>query len=261
MKTKEEVVKEAWGADYNLGVGIDENGWLSENYLTNDQCNLFNYDESFEYKNVFGYRPKSLHGIENYYSFKDITGFENYQVNKQGVVVSKSRVSLQKNGKKYTVKEKVMKPQIDNTGYIVFGLRNNKKETKKVYLHRILAESFIPNIENKPCINHKDGVKYNNSLDNLEWCTYQENNIHAFDNNFQKSGKQHHFYGKKGEFCHNSKKIICNDTGRIFDSLTEASLFFNISKSHLSNILKGVRKSSINATHYQPITKPQPPLY
>lgn len=65
MKTKEEVIKEAWGDLYNLGVGIDENGWVSENYLTNDQCNLFNYDKSFDYKNVFGYRPKSLQGIEN----------------------------------------------------------------------------------------------------------------------------------------------------------------------------------------------------
>ena len=48
-----------------------------------------------------------------------------------------------------------------------------------LYIHRAIALAFIPNPENKPCINHKDGNKLNNSIDNLEWCTHQENMIHA----------------------------------------------------------------------------------
>lgn len=208
--TKQELIKEAWGEYYELVKNqIDNNGWYKYFDLNNSEMKRklwqFVNLELEELPDVYLIRPKSLQGIEDYYSFLDIKGFENYKVNKQGIVVSKSRVSLQKNGKKYTVKEKIMRPQIDNTGYIVFGLRNNKKETKKVYLHRILAECFIINNENKPCVNHKDGVKYNNSLSNLEWCTYKENNIHAFETGLQKKGKDHHYYNKKGIECHNHK--------------------------------------------------------
>ena len=197
LEAKQEAIKKAYCEYY---IHADKNGWIRYLIYCPSDLGIENYDDMDGF-----WRCKSLQGIETYYSFIDIKGFENYKVNKQGVIVSKSRVSKQKNGKNYTVKEKIMKPQIDNTGYIVFGLRNSNKKTKKVYLHRILAESFIPNIENKPCVNHKDGVKYNNNLNNLEWCTYKENNIHAFDIGLQKKGKEHHYYGKKGIECHNHK--------------------------------------------------------
>jgi hypothetical protein len=66
-------------------------------------------------------------------------------------------------------------------GYIMLTLRDKDEKSNKVYLHRILAEAFIPNPENKPQINHKDGNKLNNSIDNLEWMTSSENIKHAHD--------------------------------------------------------------------------------
>jgi hypothetical protein len=51
---------------------------------------------------------------------------------------------------------------------------------KVEYVHRIIAKCFIPNIDNKKCVNHKDGNKHNNSVDNLEWVTYSENHLHAY---------------------------------------------------------------------------------
>jgi hypothetical protein len=56
----------------------------------------------------------------------------------------------------------------------------DKGKVKKVLLHRLLAEAFIPNPDNLPCVNHKDGNKLNNSLDNLEWCSYSDNLKHAY---------------------------------------------------------------------------------
>lgn len=65
MKTKEEVIKEAWGVGALLYMFMDKNGWLSERHLTNAQCYELNKNESIEYDNALGYRPKSLQGIEN----------------------------------------------------------------------------------------------------------------------------------------------------------------------------------------------------
>jgi hypothetical protein len=53
------------------------------------------------------------------------------------------------------------------------------------YVHRIVGKCFIPNSENKPCINHKDGNKANNAVSNLEWVTYSENHLHAFAKGFR----------------------------------------------------------------------------
>lgn len=60
-------------------------------------------------------------------------------------------------------------------GYMTVDLYSNNKSTK-VTIHRLLAEAFIPNPDNKPCIDHKDGDRKNNKLSNLRWATYSENN-------------------------------------------------------------------------------------
>lgn len=70
---------------------------------------------------------------------------------------------------------KTLKHSISNTGYLTVFV-----DGKNRLLHRLLAETFIPNPNNLPCVNHKDGNKLNNSLDNLEWCTYSHNNKHAY---------------------------------------------------------------------------------
>lgn len=65
-------------------------------------------------------------------------------------------------------------------GYYRVGL--TKRGVQNYFLvHRLIALAFIPNPKNKPCINHIDGNKLNNSINNLEWCTYAENNQHAYD--------------------------------------------------------------------------------
>ena len=73
-----------------------------------------------------------------------------------------------------------------SNGYFKYELKNNG--LKKVFLiHRLVALHFIPNPENKPCVNHINGIKDDNRVENLEWCTFKENNNHAIRRGFNKT--------------------------------------------------------------------------
>lgn len=108
-------------------------------------------------------------------TWKNVKGYEGmYQVSNLGRVKSLSRSIYDSRG--YTVyrKGKIKKPSFDKNGYPQIGLcKNGTVVTRKI--HRLVAEAFIPNPENKPEINHKDEDKANNCVDNLEWMTEKEN--------------------------------------------------------------------------------------
>lgn len=74
---------------------------------------------------------------------------------------------------------KILKPQLDGGGYC-YVILHKSKQLKPIHIHRYVAKYFIPNPENKPEVNHKDGDKTNNQVDNLEWCTREENEQHAW---------------------------------------------------------------------------------
>jgi hypothetical protein len=78
--------------------------------------------------------------------------------------------------------EKLISSSLNQKGYRAYGFRHNQKLIP-ITIHRMVATEFIPNPENKPCINHKDCNKQNNYMDNLEWVTYSENTQHAYRNN------------------------------------------------------------------------------
>lgn len=84
-------------------------------------------------------------------------------------------------------RNKIIKTHISPQGYMCASLRYiGEKKTRTIRIHRAIAQAFIPNPNNYPIINHKDGNKLNNSIDNLEWCTCQHNIRHSFDNRLQK---------------------------------------------------------------------------
>jgi len=128
--------------------------------------------------------------------WKDIGDYDGlYVVNKTGDVKSLSK--LQYNGvSHYYSKERILKHIKTKKGYhTVFLFKEGN--SKQFYVHRLLAMAFIVNKENKKTVNHINGVKSDNNIENLEWNTYSENNHHAYKNGLKKSNK--------GSSCKNSK--------------------------------------------------------
>ena len=113
---------------------------------------------------------------------KPVVGYEGYyEVDQFGRVFSVERViSVDDNGRKYEkpVSGKQMKQCLKNNGYKSVSLTKGGV-TKAFYVHRLVAEAFIPNPDNLPMVNHKDEDKTNNFLENLEWCTAQYNNTYG----------------------------------------------------------------------------------
>ncbi len=154
--------------------------------------------------------------------WKDICNCKGYQVSNYGRVKSLPK----KTKNQYSYKEIILKQSSDKNGYKVVGINN---KTKKV--HRLVAEAFIPNPKNLPQVNHISGIKEDNNISNLEWCTCKQNINHAFKNELIKP--------KKGKECWNAKNIILKKDNKIlkFDTEKEASEYLEVGKSAISNVL------------------------
>ena len=137
---------------------------------------------------------------------------------------------------------------VNRDGYKVVGLWKNNKSTAKT-VHRLIALAFLPNPENKPCVNHINGDKQDNRLENLEWATYSENTIHSFENGLQVAPKGEEVYNAK----HTNEQIheICK---LMEEGLRNIEIIekLGVPKSLLKNIRNGRSWESIKSQYNIP---------
>ena len=148
--------------------------------------------------------------LKPFFIMKPVKDFENYLISKEGVVYS-------------LLYKKVLVTTFDKAGYERITLSKNRFR-KTMFIHRLVGINYIPNPENKPFINHKNGIKNDNRLENLEWYTHIENAKHAWDNGFYKITKEG--LEKAHEAC--SKKIYDSITKTTYKSISEAARNFNM---------------------------------
>ncbi len=167
--------------------------------------------------------------------WKPIKDFEGYFINVDGQVKSKRSFK--------GTKEIILKPSKNQQGYITYNLMKNGKVYRKP-LHRLLMETFIPNINNLPCINHIDGNILNNSLDNLEWCSYSHNNKEAYRLGLKKPA----WLGKFDKNHPNSKKVNQYDLNNNFikqwNCISSIEKELGISITSIINCCSGRSKSA-----------------
>ena len=148
--------------------------------------------------------------------FVPLIGFEHdYAIAKDGTILS-------------LLTDQYVKTSVDSNGYLKVTLhKDGSMCTRRV--HILVAQQFIPNPDNLPVVNHIDGNKQNPNVTNLEWCTQQDNVIHAHRTGLQTK---------------TSDKVVVRGDGRVYKSLTEAAKDNNITKSAISKVINGNRKTA-----------------
>ena len=177
--------------------------------------------------------------------WKDIEGYEGlYQVSNLGRVKSLERKIRKRNGYR-TIKELIKKPTLGKNGYLKICLCKNCR-VKFYSLHRIVAETFIPNPENKPQVDHINTNKTDNRVENLRWCTNKENDnnpLSRLHRSERQLGEKNCRWGMRGKKCIFSKPIIQlslkGEYIRTWDCARDVYRELGICYRTISSVLKG----------------------
>lgn len=167
---------------------------------------------------------------------KKIEDYDNYFIYDNGDVLNTST-------------NKILQGSIGESGYKYYRL--SKNNTKQMfYAHRLVAQYFLDNPNNLPIVNHKDGNKLNNNVDNLEWVTEKENILHGIKTGLKiyKKGKQNAMYGKFGKNSNRAIPILQFDLNnnliKQWDSQIEIQRELGYKQSVISNCCNGRGKTA-----------------
>jgi hypothetical protein len=165
---------------------------------------------------------------------KKLQNFSNYEIYEDGRIFSvKGQCWLKANTRK-------------EDGYLQVTLINDDGVKKKMYLHRIIALTYLPNPNNLPCVNHKDENKANNNIDNLEWCNYQYNNNYGTK---LERGVETRRKNDSYKIPETALKVLMLDKNteeiiQQFDSIKSAGKFLRVSAGHINEAAHGKRKTA-----------------
>lgn len=155
-----------------------------------------------------------------------------YVITKEGEIIS----NRQK-------KPRALKPQENGNGYLKVFLRTGGKTYQK-YVHRLVAEAYLPNPNELPTVNHKNGIKNDNRACNLEWASYSEQTIHMY----RVLGRKHPSTGKKGSKGFAAKEVyklsLDGEVLQVFGSLVDAAESIGVGVPTLSSACSGRQKTS-----------------
>lgn len=164
----------------------------------------------------------------------DIKGYEGlYEVDRVGNVYSKVTTRSRR--------KRMLKPYQNGIGYLKVTLYKNKKQ-KKHYVHRLVAEAFIAKHPDLPEVNHIDGNRSNNAVENLEWCNRSQNVKHTYDVGGRLSNRETHIGNN-----YNGKQVIVIDAGEVhkFESMKKASNYIGKYDNYVSESFRRTGKNKI----------------
>lgn len=170
--------------------------------------------------------------------WRKIDGFSRYSVSDAGQV-------------RNDITGRVLKTQADKFGYLRLGLSNDQGRSKK-YLHRLVAEAFVPNPDGKPEVNHKDGNKKNCAASNFEWVTPHENLIHMYrvlgikrKPLSKEEVERLSMFASKARM----KSVRCIETGRVYESLKSAAVDTGITGASITHAMR--RAGTAGGFHWE----------
>lgn len=166
---------------------------------------------------------------------KNVIGYIGlYLIDSLGNVVSLPKIQ----GRRLHNKYKILNTKVNKFGYKEVALTKNGK-TKTLLLHRLIAQHFVPNPNDLPCVNHKNGVKADNRIENLEWCTKSQNTKHAFDNNLGGFKLRAIKNLESWNRCHAYLRIVLEKDGRTieFSSTFDAARFIGARQSDITRAI------------------------
>ena len=134
----------------------------------------------------------------------------------------------------YRGKMKILKQKVDRAGYKAVTLSVKKSRVTKL-VHRLVAEAFLENPHNKPEVNHLNGIKTDNRLSNLEWCTHAENIQHAYNTGLCKAAGQ---------------KVYDKRTRKVYNSIKQAAEAYGLNPGTCRNYLNGNIKHNPTSLKY-----------
>lgn len=175
--------------------------------------------------------------------WRDIKGYEGlYQVSNIGNVRSIAHIAVYTDGRVGHYKGKTLTPSNGGNGYKYVHLSKNGV-TNRVGIHRLVAEAFLPKDNERNVVNHKDGNKHNNTVENLEWVTCSENSKHAV-----RTGLLNMEPFIVAGSTARKKKIaqigVSGKTIKVFDSAVEAARQLGLSTGNISSCANGTRKTT-----------------